>query len=62
VESGEPGHERVALNASFLVERERMAEFDEAVDELGRARAGRLRLKYTGPLPAHSFVELGFEA
>ncbi|MDQ6749261.1 MAG: GvpL/GvpF family gas vesicle protein, partial [Actinomycetota bacterium] len=42
VESGEPGHERVALNASFLVERERMAEFDEAVDELGRARAGRL--------------------
>ena len=54
-------HERVALSASFLVARERMAEFDAAVDEVGRAREGRLRLKYTGPLPAHSFVELSVE-
>jgi Gas vesicle synthesis protein GvpL/GvpF len=58
VEAGEPGHERVALNASFLVERERIAEFDTRVDEIGRAQAGRLRFKYTGPLPPHSFVEL----
>ena len=54
-------HERVALSASFLVERERIAGFDEAVDEIGRAQQGRLRLKYTGPLPAHSFVELSVE-
>ena len=58
VDSGDLGPERVALSASFLVERERIAEFDEAVDELGRAREGRMRLKYTGPLPVHSFVEL----
>lgn len=58
VDAGELGHERVALNASFLVERERLAEFDAAVDEVGRAREGRMRLRYTGPLPAHSFVEL----
>ena len=57
-DAGELGHERVALNASFLVERERIPEFDEAVDEIGRACEGRMRLKYTGPLPAHSFVEL----
>ena len=62
VETGELSHERMALNASFLVERERIAAFDEAVDELGRARAGRVRMKYTGPLPAHSFVELAVEA
>lgn len=61
VDTGDLAHERVALNASFLVERERMAEFDEAVDELGRAREGRMRLRYTGPLPAHSFVELSVE-
>lgn len=61
VDSGDLGHERVALNASFLVERERVAEFDEAVDAIGRAREGRMRLKYTGPLPAHSFVELSVE-
>jgi len=61
VDTGDLGHERVALNASFLVARERIAEFDEAVDEIGRAREGRMRLKYTGPLPAHSFVELSVE-
>ena len=62
VETAGLDHERVALNASFLVERERIAEFDEAVDEIGRVREGRLRLKYTGPLPAHSFVELSVES
>ena len=61
VDTGDLGHERVALNASFLVERARIAEFDQAVDEIGRAREGRMRLKYTGPLPAHSFVELSIE-
>ncbi len=62
VETGGLDHERVALNASFLVERERIAEFDQAVDEIGRAREQRMRLKYTGPLPAHSFVELSVES
>jgi len=54
-------HERAVLGASFLVERRLMAEFDRAVDDLGRERAGRMRFKYTGPLPAHSFVELSVE-
>ena len=57
-EAGDPGHERVALNASFLVERDRIAEFDERVDQIGGAQAERMRFKYTGPLPPHSFVEL----
>lgn len=61
VDSGGGEHERVALNASFLVARDRIGEFDEAVDEIGRVRDGRLRLKYTGPLPAYSFVELPVE-
>ncbi len=61
VDVAELGHERVALNASFLVERARMAQFDAAVDEIGRVREGRVRLKYTGPLPAHSFVDLSVE-
>ncbi|HEY2436500.1 MAG TPA: GvpL/GvpF family gas vesicle protein, partial [Solirubrobacteraceae bacterium] len=54
----EPAHERIAADASFLVERERIAEFDAEVDRIGRAQAGRLRLKLTGPLPPHSFVRL----
>lgn len=61
VQSAEPGHERVALNASFLIDRQRVAEFDEAVEDVGRAQAERMRLKYTGPLPPHSFVQLAGE-
>lgn len=59
VRPGEPVHERMAVNASFLVERARLGEFDRVVDETGAEYAGRIQLKYTGPLPPHSFVELG---
>jgi hypothetical protein len=62
VRVGEPVHERMAVNASFLVERARLGEFDRVVDQLGAELAGRIQLKYTGPLPPHSFVELGIEA
>jgi hypothetical protein len=58
----EGSHERMAFSGSFLVERERMPEFDAAVNALAEAEAGRTRLKYTGPLPPHSFVELAREA
>lgn len=59
VRVGEPVHERMAVNASFLVERSRLEEFDRVVEEIGAEQAGRIQLKYTGPLPPHSFVELG---
>jgi hypothetical protein len=62
VQVGEPAHERMALNASFLVERRNLERFDEAVDRLGEEQGGRIRLKYTGPLPPHSFVELEMAA
>jgi hypothetical protein len=58
---GSPDHEHLALQASFLVETDQIAAFDEAVDDLGRKNAGRLRFKYTGPLPPYSFVELPAE-
>jgi hypothetical protein len=62
VQVGEPAHERMALNASFLVERKDLERFDRAVDELGEEQGGRIRVKYTGPLPPHSFVELEMAA
>jgi hypothetical protein len=61
-EVGGVQHERMVLSASFLVERDRIGEFDAAVDELGRRNAETMRFKYTGPLPAHSFVELSLQA
>jgi len=62
VQEGEPMHERMAANASFLVDQARIADFDRAVDELGSEEAQRIRFRYTGPLPPHSFVELSVEA
>lgn len=59
---GEPIHERMAVNASFLVEGARLDAFDRAVEEIGKRQADRIRLRYTGPLPPHSFVELGVAA
>ena len=54
--------ERVVLRAAFLVDERRLAAFDEAVDELSRDLAARMRFKYVGPLPPHSFVDLATEA
>ncbi len=57
VEVSPPAHERVALAAAFLVERGRLTEFGEVLDAFAGGQGGRLRFKYTGPLPPHSFVE-----
>jgi hypothetical protein len=54
----EEPREGVAVAASFLVERDRVWAFDEAMDELARRHEGRIRFKYLGPLPPHSFVSL----
>jgi hypothetical protein len=54
----EPRHERMALSASFLLAREHMPIFDAAVDDVGRRQKHRMRLRYAGPLPPHSFVNL----
>ena len=58
IQVGESTNERIVCNASFLVERDAIPEFDEAVDRARREQAERMRLKYTGPLPPHSFVRL----
>jgi Gas vesicle synthesis protein GvpL/GvpF len=58
VEVGEPTHERIVVQASFLVERDRLAKFDQIVDDIAGGYGGGIRFKYTGPLPPHSFVEL----
>lgn len=62
VEVGGALHERMAVNASFLVEGDRRQAFDKALDEIAAENAERLRFKCTGPLPPHSFVELSMEA
>jgi Gas vesicle synthesis protein GvpL/GvpF len=58
VEVGEPTHERVAVQASFLVDRDHLGQFDRIVDDVAASYGGGIRFKYVGPLPPHSFVEL----
>jgi len=61
---GEPLHEQMLANVAFLVDRERIPEFDAAVDTLDRELGDDVRLRYMGPLPPHNFVdvEAGTEA
>lgn len=56
VHESDPAHERMVVNAAFLVERAAADAFDAAVESVSRERAERMRFKLLGPLPAHSFV------
>ena len=62
VAPGELLHERMAVNASFLVARDSTDEFNRALDELAYEERERIRFTCTGPLPPHSFVELSMES
>lgn len=61
VDLAEPTHERIVLSASFLVERSAIERFDQAVDTIGGEQAERMRMRYSGPFPPHSFVQLAQE-
>jgi hypothetical protein len=55
--SNKPIGDRMILNAAFLVARDREAEFDERIRELGQ-RYDCLTLRYTGPWPPYNFVNI----
>jgi hypothetical protein len=54
--------ERMVVKAAFLVERQRVPDFDRAVDEIARETADRLQFKYLGPLAPHTFATLALPA
>jgi hypothetical protein len=51
-----PESEFMALNAPFLVERGRTAEFEGAAGTLADEQAGRMHLTLLGPMPAFDFI------
>jgi hypothetical protein len=53
-----PLSDMMVLNAAFLVEKSRLADFDSSVSALGVAQEGRLIFRYTGPVPPYHFVDL----
>jgi hypothetical protein len=51
-----PGQPEDLINAAFLVERERVREFEDAVEDMGRDLIGRVRLRLLGPLAPYDFI------
>jgi hypothetical protein len=52
----QPASPEDVVNAAFLVSAKRVGEFEEAVEELAHAHAGRIRLRLLGPLAPYDFV------
>jgi hypothetical protein len=44
------------VNAAFLVAKDQVKQFDDAVEEIGRDLAGRVRFRLIGPLAPYDFV------
>jgi hypothetical protein len=53
-----PIGDKMILNASFLIEKERESEFDAAVTRVAQKFGERLNFKYTGPWPVYNFVNI----
>ena len=58
VESDDEPPDRVVLKAAFLVERRRVTEFEERVEDLAGRNPDALHFKLVGPVPPYSFVNL----
>ena len=50
--------ERMIVNAAFLVERHKEAEFDQRVQELDATYGDKIKFKYVGTLPPFNFINL----
>jgi hypothetical protein len=61
VEPAKLVHEHMVVSASFLVDRDRRADFEEALERIAAEQHPRIAFRLTGPLPPHSFVDLSLE-
>ena len=56
--ANKPIGDKMVMNAAFLVERDREAEFDQIVKEIAAKYEGKLSFKYSGPWPPYNFVHI----
>jgi Gas vesicle synthesis protein GvpL/GvpF len=52
-----PTSEHAALNTAFLVKRDRVDAFSDAVQQLAEELDGRIGIRYVGPLPPYNFAD-----
>lgn len=50
--------EKMLMNASFLIDKDREAEFDKKVNEVHDKWKDKAEFKYTGPWPAYNFIDI----
>ncbi len=50
--------DNMIVNAAFLVQQQKVEEFDNYLDELDRHYKGNIKFKYVGPVPPCNFVEI----
>jgi gas vesicle protein GvpL/GvpF len=53
-----PIGDKMIMNAAFLIQKAREAEFDAAVNKVAQKFGDRLNFKYTGPWPPYNFVNI----
>jgi hypothetical protein len=58
----EPSTPNAAFKLAFLVESDAVDTFSEAVGKLREELAGRVALRYVGPLPPYSFADVDLSA
>jgi len=61
VKTNDPYGELMIINAAFLVEKEKEAEFDSQVQELGDKYDEEVKFKFVGSLPPFNFINLVIE-
>jgi len=61
VKTNDPYGELMIINAAFLVEKEKEAEFDHQVQELGDKYGEKVKFNFVGTLPPFNFVNLVIE-
>lgn len=55
---GEPKTEEMVADAAFLVDSDWRQEFDARTDQLSNQHSERIHVRYVGPMPPFSFVNL----
>jgi len=53
-----PASPEDVIDAAFLVDRDAVPAFEDAVEDVGRAGAGRIRLRLLGPLAPYDFIRV----
>ncbi|HEY4552102.1 MAG TPA: GvpL/GvpF family gas vesicle protein [Bacillaceae bacterium] len=56
--TNDPIGEKMLLNAAFLVDRDKEADFDKAVNEIYESWEDKVEFNYSGPWPAYNFINI----